>query len=329
MSLDKHKQIYDTIKHMASQHKIKILIPEAGHINSHEVQYNMPYSKNIISMANNVISVSRDKSAISIDTVIMKTRKLCEITEYIKAKDEIGLKNYLTKTYEDEKDIQSRKSVYDYKFLNNFAYLLTNKTEDSEKFFHILENSQLFKEVISNSDSFWIKVAFEIEDYSFLRKKVPLDNILKYEDLQNFLKYSKSQHILEQLLKEPCFIDYLENNLKIIQFIGIKQLTHQNEEDCFTIILHHINMKNPIDLEKMYQQYTMSIESVDKDSLHFKWFNDTIKKIILYSNYNFSKEDKTLEVLSEENQQLITKKILNTILHKNLVAKDKLKRPKI
>lgn len=323
MSMDKHKEIYNNIKNIAKDYNIEVLIPKARPVQSNVLEDTMLFSSNLRSMMDNVISITIDKSPNSVKPVIIKNRNPCEITECIKANNQTGLVNYLNKLQTEEKDINKKQGIHYYRFTNNFTYLLNNNPPCKEIFWETLENSELFKEVVSDKNKLWIEVAFQADNYSFLRSKVKLPTILKHEKLQNLIKDAKSNNILEQLLKEETFIDYLENNFKLINFIGI------SNNDCLEVIFKKINYHQKIDLSNLYQKYTQYSQDINKSGLHFKWFNATIKKCILYSNYLFTKEDESLEVLNEENQQLIVKKRLNQTLQEKFVAKPISKRKKI
>lgn len=328
MSEDKHKQIYDNIKNIAKQYDIKVLIPKGIDYNSARLEDNLFPQNKTKSITDNFFAITIDKSSNNNNNniIIMKNgRKQCEITKYIKEHDIVGLEDYLEKLYTQKQSNNFSSSLYDDRFINNFSFLLTTKPTDAKKFFEILENSKLFQSLELDKDNLWMKVAFEAEDYVFLRNKVKMEYIIKNDSVQTLIKQAKNNTLLEKLLEEQIFVDYLENNLQLNKFMGYTLINNLNEKDCLEIILNKINMKNKINFTRLASE----IHIVNKSSLQFKWFNANMKTLILHSNYEFTKEDESLEVFNEETQQLISKKVLNAALHKNLVPKQTNKRKKI
>lgn len=303
------KKIYDEMKELSEKYKIEVLSP-GYRINQ------------LNSISDNVISISKSMHTKPLTVNVIKNRMTCYITDLINQNDKVKLQQEIDKMnariLSIVDDIQ-----YKMKIENNIIKVLKENKLD---FLEILENKELLDKLFKTKEEkseFYIKVGLQSDNFEYFMKENNLDNILTEEIIDRVIK-NRAINIFSELMFFDKFKSLMEDNFDIIRFIPI--MMEDETQQILKICLENIECKQKESIESTFVRFDNQ-NSLDSEENNRYYFNETIKTIILYSNFIFTESDE--KVLEKSNIELLHKKKLNEKLDTNLEIKEKSKKSKI
>lgn len=302
------KKILDDLKDLSKNHKIEILTPN--------------YRRNQLKAVDAIISISKSMHVQPLKMHVIKNRFSCFISELIDANEKIKLKEEFDKM---NNGVLSSIEVIQYKnrIENNIIKVLKENKLD---YLEILENKELldklFKEKKELND-FYVQIGVRSDNFQYLTKNTNIDDILTEELIDKVIK-NRAINIFSELIFFDKFKRLIEENFDVINFIPIMMENHTQE--ILKICLENIECKQKENIEATFIRFDKG-NSLDSEENNSYYFNETMRTLILHSNFKFLESDK--KVLSKENIALLEKKKLNENLENKLEEKTKSKKNKI
>lgn len=302
------KKILDDLKDLSKNHKIEILTPN--------------YRRNQLKAVDAIISISKSMHVQPLKMHVIKNRFSCFISELIDANEKIKLKEEFDKM---NNGVLSSIEVIQYKnrIENNIIKVLKENKLD---YLEILENKELldklFKEKKELND-FYIQIGVRSDNFEYLAKNTNIDDILTEELIDKVIK-NRAINIFSELIFFDKFKRLIEENFDVINFIPI--MMENQTQEILKICLENIECKQKENIEATFIRFDKG-NSLDSEENNSYYFNETMRTLILHSNFKFLESDK--KVLTKENIALLEKKKLNENLENKLEEKTKSKKNKI
>lgn len=322
-------KIFEELKDLVKKHNIQMLLPKAKNLNTSKENsldldsFPITISSNYRSVADNIIAISRNPNPNApVSMHVQKNRSPCPISEFLKNRDKKGLKAYMN---ELDKRVLSKvdASLYPMKFQNNCIYILKNNLQE---YLPIIESSKTFEQVIDKPEDFWMKIAFAVDNYDLLQEKVVIDNLLNKDNFMSLLLNKAPLKVANELLKIERFKNKIEQNFDLVSYVPI--MIQSQQIKLLDLVLEHINVNTKdLDFDTCFQYFDKrnSLET----EFNPEYFNEALTVFIIKSNYEFKDLDLESKTISEENKNLINKKILNQHLNDSLEPKASIKKLKI
>lgn len=302
------KKILDDLKDLSKNHKIEILTPN--------------YRRNQLKAVDAIISISKSMHVQPLKMHVIKNRFSCFISELIDANEKIKLKEEFDKM---NNGVLSSIEVIQYKnrIENNIIKVLKENKLD---YLEILENKELldklFKEKKELND-FYVQIGVRSDNFQYLTKNTNIDDILTEELIDKVIK-NRAINIFSELIFFDKFKRLIEENFDVINFIPI--MMENQTQEILKICLENIECKQKENIEATFIRFDKG-NSLDSEENNSYYFNETMRTLILHSNFKFLESDK--KVLTKENIALLEKKKLNENLENKLEEKTKSKKNKI
>lgn len=302
------KKILDDLKDLSKNHKIEILTPN--------------YRRNQLKAVDAIISISKSMHVQPLKMHVIKNRFSCFISELIDANEKIKLKEEFDKM---NNGVLSSIEVIQYKnrIENNIIKVLKENKLD---YLEILENKELldklFKEKKELND-FYIQIGVRSDNFEYLAKNTNIDDILTEELIDKVIK-NRAINIFSELIFFDKFKRLIEENFDVINFIPI--MMENQTQEILKICLENIECKQKENIDATFIRFDKG-NSLDSEENNSYYFNETMRTLILHSNFKFLESDK--KVLTKENIALLEKKKLNENLENKLEEKTKSKKNKI
>lgn len=327
------EEVYQNIKDIANKNQVIVVIPstpikDTSSINNIDIinsPSKMNASYNYVQSSGNMLCISPIASG-KVTIKVLKSRNDCAITLLIKNKDKEGLKNYL-----NSNEVLSMPQEYAYptRLLNNLVYVIHH---DLPEYVEIIQSSERFKQFITNKPEFIMKVAVKADNYAFLMKNINIENLLDNKNFINELSMNSSMNILEELLKNENFKSRMEQIFNLLEYLPNKTfdmiIPKIKVLEVLQLIVSKISLQEKkLNLKSIFQEYSNASRLDNVENIRYL-FNETLKVFILHSDYIF-KEDMTIDGITQDNQNLINKKILNNNLSNRLPLRQVMKKPKI
>lgn len=305
------KKMLDELNKISKNHKIEILTPG--------------YRSNpLILNADNVISIAKTESMHTkpLSMQVIKNRFSCFISDLINTNQKMKLQEELQKI--SDKVLSSVEVIqYSNRIENNIIKVLK---ENKLEYLEILENkkllNKLFKDKKEQSD-FYVKIGVRSDNFEYLVKNTNIEDILT-EDLIDKVIKNRAINIFSELIFFDKFKRLIEENFDVINFIPI--MMENQTQEILKICLENIECKQKENIEATFIRFDKG-NSLDSEENNSYYFNETMRTLILHSNFNFLENDK--KVLSKENIDLLEKKKLNENLENKLENRIKSKKNKI
>lgn len=303
------KKIYDELKDLSEKYKIEILSPGYR-------------SNQLKSSADNIISISRGLHSKPVTMNVVKNRMTCYISDLINANDKIKLEEEIikmnSKVLSMVDTVQCRMKIE-----NNIVKVLKEKKLD---FLEILENKELLNKLLKNEEErnhFYIQIGLRSDNFEYFMKGNNIDVIFT-EEVMNKVVKNRAIHIFSELMFFDNCKSLISSNFDVINFIPI--MMENETQEILKICLENIECKQKESIEATFLRFD-KVNSLDSEDNNRYYFNETIKTLILYSNFKFLENDK--KFLTEENIKLLEKKNLSKNLEYKLEEKTKVRKSKI
>lgn len=302
------KKILDDLKDLNKNHKIEILTPN--------------YRRNQLKAVDAIISISKSMHVQPLKMHVIKNRFSCFISELIDANEKIKLQEEIDKM---NNEILSVINVIQHKMKieNNIIKVLKENKLD---YLEILENKELLSKLFKDKkeqDDFYVKIGVRSDNFEYLAKNTNIDDILTEELIDKVIK-NRAINIFSELIFFDKFKRLIEENFDVINFIPI--MMENQTQEILKICLENIECKQKENIEATFIRFDKG-NSLDSEENNSYYFNETMRTLILHSNFKFLESDK--KVLSKENIALLEKKKLNENLENKLEEKTKSKKNKI
>lgn len=302
------KKILDDLKDLNKNHKIEILTPN--------------YRRNQLKAVDAIISISKSMHVQPLKMHVIKNRFSCFISELIDANEKIKLQEEIDKM---NNEILSVINVIQHKMKieNNIIKVLKENKLD---YLEILENKELLSKLFKDKkeqDDFYVKIGVRSDNFEYLAKNTNIDDILTEELIDKVIK-NRAINIFSELIFFDKFKRLIEENFDVINFIPI--MMENQTQEILKICLENIECKQKENIEATFIRFDKG-NSLDSEENNSYYFNETMRTLILHSNFKFLESDK--KVLTKENIALLEKKKLNENLENKLEEKTKSKKNKI